>query len=97
MKERQYSHSTTIRCLYASGKARKEDRQEIIGIFLSLLVIAAVIIIAFTMAIPMAKAAEDMVTSKVDFACLGKALETRSRKTDCEAAFKTDPGSAVGP
>ncbi len=93
MKERQYSHSTTMKFSYASGKARKEDRQEIVGIFLSLIVIAAFIIIAFTMAIPMAKAAGNMVTSKVDFAYLGKVLETRSRKTDFESAFKIDPGS----
>ncbi len=77
MKERQYSHSKNIQLLSASGNAKKEDWREIIGIFLSLLVIAAFVIIAFTMAIPMAKAAGDMVTSRVGLACLEKALETR--------------------
>jgi hypothetical protein len=72
MKERHYNHLKTINFLSVSGKARKEDWREIIGIVLSLLVIAAFIIIAFTMAIPMAMAAGDMVTSKVGLACLGK-------------------------
>ncbi len=77
MKERLYSHSRNIKSLSASAKADKEDWREIIGIFLSLLVIAAFVIIAFTMAIPMAKAAGDMVTSRVGLACLEKARETR--------------------
>ncbi len=77
MKVRQYTHSQNIRILSASGKAQKEDWREIIGILLSLLVIAAFIIIAFTMALPMAKAAGDMVTSDVGLAHLGKASETR--------------------
>jgi hypothetical protein len=94
MKERQYIHSKTINFLSASGKAKKEDRREIIGILLSLLVIAAFIIIAFTIAIPMAKAAGDMVTSNFGIACLGKAMETRPLKTDCESDFKIDPASA---
>ncbi len=94
MNERQYSHSTIVRFLPAAKNAKKADQQEIIGIFLSILVIAAFIVIAFTVAIPMAKAAGDMVTSKVDFANLGKALETRSRKTDFDSACKIEPASA---
>ncbi len=77
MKIRQCSHSQNLKILFASGKAQKEDRLEIIGIFLSLLVIAAFIIIAFTMAIPMVNVAGDMVTSKVDFSYLGKVAVTR--------------------
>ncbi len=51
MKERQYSYSKNVKFLFASAEEKKEDWREIIGILLSLLVIAAFIIIAFTMAI----------------------------------------------
>ncbi len=73
MKERLYSHSRNIKSLSASAKADKEDWREIIGIFLSLLVIAAFVIIAFNMAIPKSKSAAEMVTSKVCSACLRRA------------------------
>jgi len=49
----QYSDSKTDKLLSASRKAMKGNMWEIIGIFLSFLVIAAFLFIAFTMLIPM--------------------------------------------
>lgn len=63
MKETQYIDSKPMKFLQVSGKARSEHRREILGIMLSLLVIAAFLFMAFTMSIPMAKDADDLVTS----------------------------------
>lgn len=49
----QYSDSKTSKFLSASRKAMKGDIWEIIGIFLALLVIAAFLVIVFTMVIPL--------------------------------------------
>jgi len=77
MNEMHYSDSKTIKILSVSVNAKKEDLREIIGILLSLLVIAAFLIVAFAMSIHMVKDAGDMVTSMVGSACAVKALETR--------------------
>lgn len=61
----QHGDSKTSRFLFASVNAKKEDVREIIGILLSLLVIAAFLSIAFTMSNLIAKDAGDIVTSMV--------------------------------
>lgn len=49
----QYSDSKNLKFLSASRKAMKGDTCEIIGILLALLVIAAFLVIVFTMVIPL--------------------------------------------
>jgi len=49
----QYIDAITIKIMSATGKAKLEDMREIIGILLSLLVIAAFIVIACAMAVPL--------------------------------------------
>ncbi|MRR59089.1 MAG: hypothetical protein EG824_12885 [Deltaproteobacteria bacterium] len=61
----QHGDSRTIKFLFASVNAKKEDLREIIGILLSLLVIAAFLSIAFTMSDFMAKDAGDTVKAIV--------------------------------
>lgn len=68
MKEVRYSDSNTIKGLPASVNAKQERLREIFGIFLSLLVIAAFLIIAFSMLIPRAKDVGAMLTSMSDSA-----------------------------
>lgn len=63
MKDTQSSDSMSKKFLQVSGNARSEDWREILGIMLSLLVIAAFLVMAFTMSVPMVKDADDLVTS----------------------------------
>lgn len=63
MKETQYSDSKPMKVWYASEKARSEYWREVFGIMLSLLVIAAFLVMAFSLSVPMMKDADDLVTS----------------------------------
>lgn len=74
MKEVRYSDPNTIKCLPVSVNAKKEDLREIFGILLSLLVIAAFLIIAFSMFMPRAKDVGALLTSMSDSACAVKTL-----------------------
>lgn len=74
MKEVRYSDPNTIKCLPVSANAKKEDLREIFGILLSLLVIAAFLIIAFSMFMPRAKDVGALLTSMSDSACAVKTL-----------------------
>jgi len=49
----QYSDSKNSKFLSVSRKAMKGDIWEVVGIFLALLVIAAFLVIVFTMVIPL--------------------------------------------